>query len=82
MLLNWAIFSIDVDLQYFTFKTSYIKLAVNLSIDKYCTHNNEQFGGCFTKIKQILRILQSYTTVFLAWLLISSTICDFFRGCL
>ena len=31
-----------------------------LSMDVYCTHSNEHFGGCIIKIKQILSILQGF----------------------
>ena len=49
-----------VDVQYFTFKLSYIKLLVYASIDEYCFHNIEQFGGCVIEIKQILSNLQGF----------------------
>ena len=31
-----------------------------LPINEYSPHNNEQFGGCLIKIKQILSILQGF----------------------
>ena len=40
--------------QYLALEVSYTKFSVNLSIDDYSTHNNEQSGGCFIKIKQLL----------------------------
>ena len=61
--------------QYVTFKKSYAKFPVKLSMDDsthnneqfggcplvdHSTHNNEQFGGCLIKIKQILNILQGF----------------------
>ena len=35
----------------------YVEFTDQLSIDKHCTHNNEEFGGSLIKIKQILNIL-------------------------
>ena len=35
-----------------------INLSVYLSIDEYCTHNNEQYSGCLIKIKEIWKIQQ------------------------
>ena len=60
VLLNWAIFSMDVDVQYFTFKISYVRIPGLLSINKHFTHNNEQFGSSLIKIKQILSISRRF----------------------
>ena len=53
-----VIFSVDIDIQYLTFKICYDTFQDKLSIGEHCTHNNEQFGRCLGKIKQILIILQ------------------------
>ena len=55
-----ALFSVDFAPQYLTFFVSYTKFPVKLSIDKCATHNNEQFGGYFRKVKQILSILHGF----------------------
>ena len=60
MFFNWAIFSMDLAHEYLTFKLSYAKFPVMLPINEYSPHNNEQFGGCLIKIKQILSILQGF----------------------
>ena len=41
VLVNWAIFSMDVDVQYFTFKISYVRFPDLLSINEHFTHNNQ-----------------------------------------
>ena len=46
--------------QYLTFKISYTKFPVKLSIAEHSTHNNGQFGGYLVKIKQILSIFQGF----------------------
>ena len=56
MFSNGEIFSLDVGVQYLTFKISYFRFPVSIVLDKHFTHNNEQFGGCLIKIKQILTI--------------------------
>ena len=58
VLLNWAIFSVDVGDKYLTFKITNVKFI--LPINDYSIHYNEQFGGCLIKIKQILSILQGF----------------------
>ena len=58
MLSNGAIFNMDVCVQDLMFKICYVMFTDKLSIGKHCRHNNEQFGGYLTKIKQILSILQ------------------------
>ena len=58
MFSNGAIFSMDVGIQYLTFKICYVRFPDKLSMGEHCTHNNEQFGDCLIKIKQILSILQ------------------------
>ena len=60
MFSNGAVFNMDVCVQDLMFKIRYVVLTDNLSIGKHCTHNNEQFGGCLIKIKQILSILQRF----------------------
>ena len=52
------VFSVNVGVQYLTFKKSHITLSVYLSIDEYCTHNNKQFCGCYIKIKRNFSILK------------------------
>ena len=54
------LFSMKFASQYLTYKVSYTKLPAKLSIDAHSSHNNEQFGGCLIKIKQILSILQGF----------------------
>ena len=53
-------FSVDLVHENFRFKLSYAKFPVMLPINEYSLHNNEQFGSCLTKIKQILSILQGF----------------------
>ena len=60
VFFNWAIVSVDLVHEYLTFKLSYSKFQVYLSIYEYTPHNNEQFGSCLIKIKQILSILQGF----------------------
>ena len=50
----------DFDPQYLTFKVSHADSLVKLSIEESSRHNNEKFGGCFIKIKQISSILQGF----------------------
>ena len=59
-MFNWAILFIDLVPQYLTFKISYVKFSICLSINKHFTHKNGQFGVCLIKIKQILRNLQVF----------------------
>ena len=42
-----GVFSVDVGVQYLTFKISYVRFP-------------EQFGGCLIKIKQILSTFQGF----------------------
>ena len=46
--------------QYVTFKISYAKFQVKLSMDKHSTYNIGQIGGCLIKICKILIILQIF----------------------
>ena len=49
-------FSAEFAPQYLIFKVSFTKFPVKLSMGGNFSHNNEQFGGCLLKIKQILSI--------------------------
>ena len=60
VIFNWAIFIIDLVPQYLTFRLSYVKFPICLSINEHSTHNNGQFDGCLIKIKLILRNLQGF----------------------
>ena len=50
----------DIGVQYLTFSIFCAKFQDKLSIDEHLTYNNEQFGGCLIKIKQVLNILPGF----------------------